>query len=265
MTVSSAVPEPFAEILEARQAVSPPLSGAIWAGLLILGTWTLLTFLFPPYLFPSIPAVLQELWGLFHEGRLLTVTLSTVRTVLVGSVLAVLLGLLGAFILLKAEEGAKPLVNFMQTVPNIVWALLAVVWFGLTSFSVVFVILMVGTPIVALNTWEGLKGVDRLLLEMTRTVNASRPMTFRHLTLPSILPYLLAAIRVMVGFSWKVSVLAELITGNYGIGQALFDAWEKARIALVFGWTVWLVGLMFGTEYLLIRPLELRMTRWRRA
>ncbi|MBI2370026.1 MAG: ABC transporter permease subunit, partial [Deltaproteobacteria bacterium] len=139
------------------------------------------------------------------------------------------------------------------------------VWFGLSSFSVVFVILMVGTPIVALNTWEGLKGVDRLLVEMTRTVNASRSMTFRHLTLPSILPYLLAAVRVMVGFSWKVSVLAELITGNRGIGQALFDAWEKARIAQVFGWTVWLVGLMFATEYLLIRPLELRMTRWRRA
>ncbi|MBI2370027.1 MAG: hypothetical protein HYV08_07290, partial [Deltaproteobacteria bacterium] len=122
MIASSAVPEPFAEVTEARPGASGGLPGAIWAGVLVLGTWTVLTFLFPPYLFPSIPAVFRELWGLFRAGRLFAITLPTVRTVLLGSVLAALLGLLGAFVLLRAEEGAKPLINFLQTIPNIVWA-----------------------------------------------------------------------------------------------------------------------------------------------
>ncbi|MCL5960404.1 MAG: ABC transporter permease subunit [Chloroflexi bacterium] len=237
--------------------------GFLAAGLVLMVAWTILSSIFPSFLFPPIHGIVEALQKLAVKGVLLDASLATVKTVALGSALALVVGILAGFALQMRESVVKPIVNLFQIVPNIVWALLAVTWFGLTPFSVVFVVVAVGFPIIGFNTWEGLKNVDRELKEMALSVNAKRDMVIRHVVLPSLTPYLMGGVRVTVGFAWKASVLAELVTGNAGIGHSLFDSWEKPNTTEVFAYTLWLVVLMWASEYGLIRPVESYLTRWR--
>jgi NitT/TauT family transport system permease protein/phthalate transport system permease protein len=72
----------------------------------------------------------------------------------------------------------------------------------------------------------------------------------------------------MLGICWKISVLAELFAGGGGgggVGYNLFVGWEFSRPNEVFGWTIWLVFLMMLSDWLVIGPLEILATRWKKS
>ncbi|MBI3077358.1 MAG: ABC transporter permease subunit [Deltaproteobacteria bacterium] len=235
------------------------------AGGVIVAVWSILAHLSPPSLFPSLPMVLRALRGTFLTGEVLSATLSTVRTVAIGSFFALFTGLLFGFLLRWRESTFLAIVHFFQTIPPVIWSLFAVIWFGVTLVAALFVIQVVCFPIIAMNTWEGLKNLDPEYLQVARTVNAKRGMVLRHVVVPSLTPYLLGGVRIMVGFAWKISVLAELITGLEGVGLSLYRAWQNVETPDLLAWTLWLVCLMWATEYGLIRPLDRALMRWRRA
>ncbi len=237
--------------------------GAVLAALLLVALWSLMAAFQPAYLFPSLPVVIAEIVDLGAKGTLANSTLTTVRSVLLGSAGALLLGTLYGFFLLRLEGLSKPFLYLLQTVPSVLWALLAIIWFGLSPGSVVFVVVVVGIPIVATNVWEGLRNVDRQLLEMAESVDARRAMVVRHIVLPSLQPYLMSATRTMIGFGWRYAVLGELFAGGGGVGYRLFFAWERNDVPEVFAWALWLVLLMLITEYTILRPIDRRVTSWR--
>src|SRR5205814_7799354 len=162
----------------------------------------------------------------------------------------------------RFESFSKPFLYLFQTVPSVIWALLAIVWFGLSSQSVVFVIMIVGIPLVAINVWEGLGNVDVQLLEMGQSVEARPSVLLRHITLPSLRPYLMGASRTMIGSGWRYAVLGELFAGGAGIGHQMFFAWERNVVPEVFAWAAWLVIIMLITEYTILAPIDRRVSRW---
>src|SRR5207245_11347540 len=131
---------------------------------------------------------------------------------------SMIVGTLIGFALARFESFTAPLLNFVQTVPYVVWALMAMIWFGLSQFSVVFTIFVAAFPIVSFNVAAGLKQVDGHLVGMAQSLRANRYMTLRHIVLPSLTPYLLSAARTMFGMCWKIVVLAELFAGGGGGG-----------------------------------------------
>ncbi|MCL5960405.1 MAG: ABC transporter permease subunit [Chloroflexi bacterium] len=237
--------------------------GILIAISIVVLVWSAIAAIQPPKLFPPIRDILAVLYGLFSDGSIVGATLSTVRTIALGSVLALVIGLLGGFALRSAEGICKPLVNVFQSVPPVIWSLFALIWFGESPFTLLAVITAIGFPIVALNAWEGLKSVDVQLTEMAASLQSNRTMMLRHVVMPSLVPYLMAGVRVMVGFAWKASILAELLVRAQGIGFNLYMAWSYARTAEVLAWTLWLAVLMWTTEYAIIRPVEAYLTRWK--
>ena len=100
------------------------------------------------------------------------------------------------------------------------------------------------------------------------SVRANSFMTFRHITLPSLTPYLVSGSRTMVAVCWKIVVLAELFAGGAsggGIGYNLYVGWEFNRTNEVFAWTVWLVVLMLLTDWLVIAPIARLANRWKKS
>lgn len=233
--------------------------------LLLMAIWQLIAFTQAPFVFPGLGVVYSSFARFVQEGELLPATLVTLHSVAIGSVLAMLIGGVAGFCLHRYEAFTSPIVNFVQTVPYIVWALMSMIWFGLTLTSVVFTIFIAAFPIVTFNVAAGLQHVDQQLIGMARSVRASRMMVLRHITLPSLTPYLLSAARSMLGMSWKISVLAELFAGGGGVGHHLFLSWEFSRTGDVFAWTCWLVALMIASEWLILRPVELLVYRWKAA
>jgi ABC-type nitrate/sulfonate/bicarbonate transport system permease component len=236
--------------------------------LLLVILWQALAYTQPAYVFPSLGVIFKTIGSLASDGVLLAATLSTVQSVAIGAVLSLIFGTLIGFALARYEVFTGPLLNFTQTVPYVVWALMSLIWFGLTRFSVVFTIFIAAFPLVSFNVAAGLKNVDAQLLGMAQSVRASRYMVLRHIVFPSLTPYLVSASRSMLGMCWKISVLAELFSGGAGgggVGYNLFVGWEFSRPNEVFAWTVWLVFLMMVSDRLFIVPVELLATRWKKA
>jgi NitT/TauT family transport system permease protein/phthalate transport system permease protein len=230
--------------------------------------WQLIASTKPAYVFPPLGTIFVKVGSLAQDGILLTATWSTIQAVLLAALVSMVIGTLVGFWLARYEAFTIPLLNFVQTIPYVVWALMSLIWFGLTRTSVVFTIVIAAFPLVSFNVAAGLKNVDELLLGMGQSVRASKAMVLRHIVLPSLTPYLVSAARSMLGMCWKVCVLAELFAGGAsggGVGYNLYSAWEFSRPAEVFAWTAWLVVLMMVSDRLFIVPLELLATRWKRA
>ena len=235
---------------------------------LLVILWQLIAATQPAYVFPSLGVIFKTIASLASDGTLWTATLSTVQSVLLAALISLVAGTLVGFSLAKYETFTAPLLNFAQTVPYVVWALMSLIWFGLTKTSVVFTIVVAAFPLVSFNVAAGLKNVDPQLLGMAQSVRANRLMILRHIVLPSLTPYLVSAGRSMLGMCWKICVLAELFAGGAsggGVGYNLYAAWEFSRPSEVFAWTVWLVFLMMVSDRLFVTPLELFATRWKKA
>jgi ABC-type nitrate/sulfonate/bicarbonate transport system permease component len=229
--------------------------------------WQLLAATQPAYVFPSLTTIGRTLLRFLEEGSLWSASVATIQSVLIGAVASMVVGTLTGFALARFEAITGPLLNFTQTVPYVVWALMSLIWFGLTQFSVIFTIVVAAFPIVSFNVAAGLNNIDPQLLGMAQSVRAGRYMRLRHIVFPSLTPYLVSAGRTMLGMCWKISVLAELFAGGAGgggVGYNLFVGWEFSRPNEVFAWTVWLVALMMISDRLFITPLELFATRWKK-
>ncbi|WP_250537414.1 ABC transporter permease subunit [Caballeronia sp. AZ10_KS36] len=251
-----------------RRSQRNRMGAAAAAFAVLLIGWQLFSLTQPSYVFPSLPHIFTDLAGFATDGILWRATLATLKSVCIGAAASLVVGTLAGFALKRYESFVGPLLNFTQTVPYVVWALMSMIWFGLTQISVVFTIFVAGFTIIAFNVAAGLNQIDRQLFEMAESVKANRYMTFRHIILPSLTPYLVSASRTMVAICWKIVVLAELFAGGAsggGIGYNLYVGWEFNRTNEVFAWTVWLVILMLLTDWLIIAPIERYATRWKRG
>jgi NitT/TauT family transport system permease protein len=244
-----------------------PLTVASVVGVLVV--WQLLSLAFPPYRFPGLGRLAEnvamvlsgsgEFDPLLHYG----VTLGRV-----------LVGFLVSFALAAAwgsAMGVRPAAEdylgaplfTLLTVPSVVWAFLGVLWFGLTEHLVpVFVVVLVVFPYMAVNLWEGVEAVDPALPEMARAFDASTVETWRHVYLPQLVPTLFGATRLGLAVAWKLSLVAEVFGAATGVGVVVKYHFENFDTGLVIAWAVPVMALMFGAEWLL-RRAERRATRWR--
>jgi ABC-type nitrate/sulfonate/bicarbonate transport system permease component len=238
--------------------------GLTLLGLLaVAGGWTACSLVFPSYLFPSIPTTVQKLLSFYAKGQLWGEVGATSGRVFTGWLLAIVLGTIMGILLRYAENFFKVPVFFFQTIPALVWSFFAVIWFGLTQFTVVFVVFMVGFPLNAINVWQGLKSTDLSLMHMAKAYGVSRRRIFFSILIPTLLPFLFGAARTSLSYGWRMSVLAELIVGGSGIGYQILYSWENFDNPGVFAWTLMLIIMMLATEYIVIVPAEAYLMRWR--
>ena len=127
----------------------------------------------------------------------------------------------------------------------------------------VFSVLMVATPYVAINIWEGVKNVDKDLVDMGKAFSVSKQKLIQHIYIPSILPFAFAGIRLAFSVSWKLVVLAEVFTSSEGIGYMIFYWFESFEMALLLAWVLVFCVIMFIYEYGIVKTIEKRLFAWR--
>jgi len=88
-------------------------------------------------------------------------------------------------------------------------------------------------------------------------------MMFVDVYLPHVVSYLFPAWISALGISWKVVVMAELLSSADGVGAALAIARSQLDTAATMGWIVAIVGLLLAVEYLLLEPIKREVERWR--
>ena len=202
-------------------------------------------------LLPSPFQVLKSLVLLMGKFYFWKSVLSSVIRVIIGILLSVLIGIvlgLTAGLNKFVEELLEPLIVTVKATPVISIIIIALVWFN-SSNVVIFTAILICFPIVYTNVLQGIKSIDKSLIQMANVFKVKRKYVLKDIYLPSIKNYIVSGILMCMGIGWKVSVASEVLSiPRYSIGLNLLSAKTTLETAELFAWTIVVVILSFMFE-----------------
>ncbi len=160
------------------------------------------------------------------------------------------------------DKALQPFIVMIKSTPIMSVILLALIWFQ-TENVPIFASFLVAFPIICANVREGIRNIDKKLIEMAKIYQVQRKNILLEIYFPSILPFLTAGISTAVGIGWKVIVSAEVLgQPKYAIGTQLYTSKIYLETADVLAWTIAAVLLSALFEKS-IRLLERKIIKWR--
>ena len=240
--------------------------GALTSLLLFCAAWELAGQVYGTLILPGPLATLAQLKLLFDDGSALPPLLISARRTLYGLAAALLAGSLLGLLAgrsLTAAMPSRPLVTLLLGMPPIAWLVLAMLWFGMGDATPVFTVFIACFPIVFAAAMQGARTLDNQLHKVALAYRLPPRMLFSDLYLPHVMSYLFPAWVTALGTSWKVVVMAELLSTSDGVGAALAVSRAQLDTATSLAWIVAVLALLLGSEYLLLEPLKRQVERWR--
>ncbi len=235
--------------------------------LLILVVWAIAAHGVPAFVLPGPQRVWNAWLGLVGTESFWRDLGSTFGRVVVGFVLAAIAGTVGGLILganRTLGQFFEPILAVVNTVSSAIWAIFAIIWFGISDATTIFVVFMTAMPLVLTNVWAGTQTVSADFIELARTFRMSRNKVITKIYLPTIMPYFFSGARLAFGFGWRVSLVAETLGATNGIGFRLRQAADLVQTDQVFAWTLTLVAMMVVLEMMILKPLENHLFRWKK-
>lgn len=149
-------------------------------------------------------------------------------------------------------------------VPALVTIILCYVWFGLGEAAAILAVTINKVPLVVITTRQGMRALDRDLLEMAQVFRLGRLATLRHVVLPQLWPFLMTAARTGLSLIWKIVLVVELLGRSSGVGFQLHLYFQLFDVAGILAYTIAFIAVVQAIELGLLQPLERRANRWRR-
>jgi NitT/TauT family transport system permease protein len=161
------------------------------------------------------------------------------------------------------ERAVLPLAVLVQVTPIIAYAPAIVIWFGFGVKSILVITALVCFVPFLINSVAGLRSVDANLLELARSVDATRRTIFWRLRLPSSLPFLFSAARIAVGLALIGAVLGEFFGSKAGLGYSIKVAQARPIQLIDQLWgSIFVLALMGAIATLLIGSIERLTLHW---
>lgn len=233
---------------------------------LVLAVWELYGRSVNPILFTYPSAVADAFGELAGSGELGAYLGQSLQVLAYGLLLAVGAGIPAGVLMARfrtVELATDLYVNALYSTPMVALVPLIVLWFGFkVPAKVVIVFLFMVFPIL-INTEQGVKNVDRGLLEVARSFCSTEPRLWRDLVLPSALPFIAAGVRLAIGRGLVGMVIAEFYTSISGLGYMIVryaNAFETAKLFVPIV-TLMVTGVLLMNG---ARALELWLAPWQR-
>ena len=216
-------------------------------------------------LFPTFTETVKTFSKDVANGVLVDRTLTSLRTLAIGYTLGLALATLLTTFAVASGVGTRilsTLTAMFNPLPAIALLPLALIWFGLGTPSLVFVIIHSVLWAVALNTLIGFRSVPETLRMSGRNLGLKGARYVGLILIPAAFPSILAGLKIGWAFAWRTLVAAELVFGvssrSGGIGWYIFEARNDLDTATVFSGllAVILIGLI--VESVIFRALEAR-------
>ncbi len=231
----------------------------------VVAIWWLL-YLIYPRLLPSPLSTVNEAIRLVSDGTFFFHMVQSLRRVFVGSVIAMFFSIgVGIYMgtVVMGERFFQPLVVLGLTIPGLMWALIAVMLFGINEFSPYFAVTVTIFPMLVINIWAGVKSLDKELMDMSHVFHFTKWMKISQVILPQLVPNIFAATRYGLGLAWKVVVVVEMFGTSNGVGYQVMKSYQVFNMEGVIAWTLTFVVAMIVIEYGIINFAERRLTAWR--
>jgi sulfonate transport system permease protein len=213
---------------------------------------------------PEPWAVLKAFVSLAVSGEIWQhVTVSTARALAglaVGGGLGLVLGLLtGTFRV--AETLLDSTFQMVRNIPALALIPLVILWFGIDETAKLFLVSVGVFFPIYLNTFHGIRSVDKGLIEMAKSYGLTGWALYRHVILPGALPSVLVGLRFSLGLMWVLLIVAETISAQAGIGYLTMNAREFLQTDVVLV-GILLYALLGKLADVLAKGLERWWLRW---
>jgi NitT/TauT family transport system permease protein len=231
----------------------------------VIGIWWLL-YLIYPRLLPSPMSTVKEALRLITDGSFFFHMSQSLRRVFVGATVAMIFSVaIGIYMgtVRMGEHFFQPLVVLGLTIPGLMWALIAVMLFGINEFASYFAVAVTTFPMLVINIWAGVKSLDKELMDMSHVFHFTKSMKITQVILPQLVSNIFAATRYGLGLAWKVVVVVEMFGTSNGVGYQVMKSYQVFNMEGVIAWTLTFVVAMIIIEYGIINLAERRLTAWR--
>jgi NitT/TauT family transport system permease protein len=155
------------------------------------------------------------------------------------------------------------LVLFLN-IPALVTIVLCYVWFGLVESAAIAAVALNKIPNVIVTLREGARALNRDYLEMAEVFRLGQAKTLRHIVLPELYPFIVAAARSGLALIWKIVLVVEAFGRSSGVGFQINTDFNNFNVASILAYTVAFVVVIQLIELTILRPLERRANQWRR-
>jgi NitT/TauT family transport system permease protein len=217
-------------------------------------------------LFFTVPShVAGTLWEMFASGSIWVPLGVSASAFAVGLALAIVVGIpLGVLIGRSSTLNAMldPFITAFNATPRLVFLPLLLLWFGLGMWSKVLIVFIGALFPILINTYEGVRNADKLLINVVRSFGASEWDISRLVVVPNSLPYIVVGLRLAIGRAVLGVVVAEFFGSEQGLGVVMVQAASRFQVDIVFAGLI-----VFATLSLmmtgLVKLVEERLNRWR--
>ncbi len=188
-------------------------------------------------IFPGPGVTLSNLWGQLGTGLLWHAIATTLQRAVIGFGLAVLIGaVVGALVsrVKPLRAGVGSLITGLQTMPSIAWFPFAIILFGISTPTILFVIILGAAPSIANGLIAGVDYTPPLLIRAGKMMGLRRLSLYRYLILPASLPAVVAGLRQGWAFAWRSLMAGELlviIANQPSLGVLLSTDQDQADMA----------------------------------
>jgi NitT/TauT family transport system permease protein len=217
-------------------------------------------------LFFTTPSqVVGTLWTMFATGSIWAPLGVSASGFAIGLGLAIIVGLpLGVLIGRSQTLNAMldPFITAFNATPRLVFLPLVMLWFGLGLWSKVVIVFIGALFPILINTYEGVRNADKMLINVVRSFGAKEWDIARLVVIPNSMPYIVAGLRLAIGRAVLGVVVAEFFGAESGLGVMMVQAAGRYQVDVVFsGLIVFAAVSLLMTA--MVQLLENRLSLWR--
>ncbi len=255
-----------------------PLIERIWADAFVRKSFIILllaiawqvygSWLDNPLLFPTLTDTVQSFIDRIGDGVLVDRAWTSLKVLLIGYSVGIVIAAVITVLAISTQIGTdflEVMTAMFNPLPAIALLPLALIWFGLGTTSIVFVLLHSVVWVVALNTQSGFMAVSQTLRMVGRNYELTGLRYVARILIPAAFPSILTGLKIGWAFAWRTLIAAELVfgvaSGQGGLGWFIFENRNLLDIPAVFAGllTVIIIGLI--VENFVFRLIEKKTVR----
>jgi NitT/TauT family transport system permease protein len=215
--------------------------------------------------FTTPTRIIEAFYQLFVENKIQHHFYISSVEFLLGLTLAIAVGLPLGLITGRwrpIDAMVDPYVTVLNATPRLIFLPLFILWFGIGMGSKVMIVFIGAVFPLLINTHEGVKNIDRVLVNVVRSFGASEWQVLKTVALPNSVPYIVAGLRLAIGRAVLGVVVGEFFGASEGLGFMIASAATNYKVDVVFVGVAIFMGLSLILT-MLVKNIETRLSRWR--
>jgi NitT/TauT family transport system permease protein len=232
------------------------------AALLVLWELACVVFAIPLFVLPRPTVVAASLIDRFQP--IAENSLTTLWRTILGFAIAVALGVLLGVAIGSSRlvyRGLYPVLVGFNSIPKVAVVPVLVIWFGIGTIPAVLTAFLVSFFPIAVNVATGLATIEPEMLDVMRSLGATKSKILRKVGLPRSMPYFFASLKIAITLAFVGTIISETVAANAGIGYLMMAATANFDTPLVFAGLI-VISVMGIAMYALFAVIEQRMTFW---